>query len=65
MTPKSMSLQEMTKELGIIIDDIHETHRQIGLTKSEKRKSQLMRHIEKQQIKIRKLTGKERTYEGN
>lgn len=65
MTPKSMSLQEMTKELGIILDDIHETYKQIGLTKSEKRKSQLRRHIEKQQIKIRKLTEKERTHEGN
>lgn len=50
------SMRDFTALLWPILDDIAETHRQIGLTKSDKRKSQLRRHIEKQNIKIAQMT---------
>lgn len=58
--PKTMSLQELARETSSILADIEETRRQIGLTKSEKRKSQLMRHIQKQQKKIKEITKRKR-----
>lgn len=50
------SMRDFTALLWPILDDIAETHRQIHLTKSDKRKSQLRRHIEKQHIKIKQMT---------
>lgn len=50
-----IDFRQLTKELTEIMDDIDETYRQIGLTNSEQRKSQLRRHIKNQQAKIRRL----------
>lgn len=53
---KDFSIQRTVAELGKLLDDIDQTFDQIKSTKSEKRKSQLRKRIEKKNLEIKQLT---------
>lgn len=53
---KDFSIQGTVAELGKLLDDIDQTFDQIKSTKSEKRKSQLIKRIEKKNLEIKQLT---------
>lgn len=53
---KDFSIQRTVAELGKLLDDIDQKFDQIKSTKSEKRKSQLRKRIEKKNLEIKQLT---------